>query len=458
MAGTGISIRSYDQATRATGAGFGWWRRLGYAFGNAGLMIGLSPIALMLLFYLTEVVGLRAGQAGMVIALPKMWDALLGPGIGGWVERLAAGMKRRTPIALISGAGFLAALILIFSLPQLQSALSIQITVIALLILLSVTETAFTVSQFALATELSANENELSGLLSLSGGVGQAFLVAGAVMAPVLVSWSGGGRSGYSLMAVQVAAIAAIAIGVFVATTARVPVRQLPPAKAMVSIRASIRITASNRAFHFLMTGVLCLSAASAFIGSVLPFAARYVLENGQHGLPMLLAASGAGAVGGMSLAPWLVRRFGAGQSVRACTLAIAVMLSALFPASYGPAWMNWIAIGGVGLAAGAATILLQTIALELIEHEVGIATGFYLGIMVAGFKLGASMGSLMAGGMLDLIDFAPGGGHQSALTLAGLRIGYTLVPLIPIAIGYQFLRRVTLSPSCGGAAGRPRG
>lgn len=440
---TDIGRHAFDRS--ASHAELSWSRRLGYALGNAGLMIGLSPITLLLLFYLTEVIGLRPGQAGFAIALPRMWDALIGPGLGAWIERLAAKMKRRTPIALIAGGGCLAGLVLLFSLPHLQSAISIQVAVIALLILSSVSETAFTVSQFALATEMAASESELSRLLSLSGGIGQASLVGVAAIAPVLIVWSGGGRAGYSLMAGEVALVAAAAMAVFVAMTARIPVRRSSAGAAVFSLRTAIRTTAANRAFYSLVAYLLCLSAASAFIGSVLPFACRYVLKSGDNGLALLAVASGAGIVAGMSLAPWLARRFGAQRSIRGCTLGIAAMAGALFFTSYGPIWANWIVMAGVGLAAGAATILLQTIMLETVEYRMGaavVATGFYLGIMVAGFKMGTSLGSLAAGAMLELIGFAPGGAQQSGLTLIGLRIGYTLIPLILVAAGYQFLRR----------------
>ena len=440
---TGIGTQAYDRS--AIDARLGWGRRLGYACGNAGLMIGLSPITLLLLFYLTDVIGLRAGQAALAIALPRLWDALIGPALGAWIERLAANMKRRTPIALVAGGGYLAGLVLLFSLPQLQSAIAIQIAVILLLILSSVSETAFTVSQFALATELTGSESELSALLSLSGGIGQASLVAAAAMAPLLVARSGGGRAGYALMAGEIALVAALAIAAFVAATARVPVRHAPADAAPLSLRAALRVTAVNRAFYCLMAYLLCLSAASAFIGSVLPFASRYVLASGENGLALLAAASGAGIVAGMSLAPWLARHLGAGRAIRLCTLAIAALLGALFLVGYGPIWGSWIAIAGVGLAAGAATILLQTIILETVEYRMGaavVATGVYLGIMVAGFKLGASLGSLAAGALLELIGFASGGARQTVVTLIGLRVGYTLVPLILVVVGDQFLRR----------------
>jgi len=39
------------------------WRWLGYAFGDVGIGLGGIPTNLLFLFYLTDVVGLRAGLA-----------------------------------------------------------------------------------------------------------------------------------------------------------------------------------------------------------------------------------------------------------------------------------------------------------------------------------------------------------------------------------------------------------
>src|SRR4051812_45619152 len=68
------------------------WSRLGYAMGTSGMTIGATPTNLFLLYYLTEIAGLRAGLAGIAIAIPKIWDAIVDPMFGGWIDRCAIRM------------------------------------------------------------------------------------------------------------------------------------------------------------------------------------------------------------------------------------------------------------------------------------------------------------------------------------------------------------------------------
>ena len=66
-------------------------RSFGYALCNVAVSVGSLPINLFLLYYLTEILGVRATLAGLAVALPKVWDALIDPMLGGWIDRLALG-------------------------------------------------------------------------------------------------------------------------------------------------------------------------------------------------------------------------------------------------------------------------------------------------------------------------------------------------------------------------------
>jgi len=423
------------------------WQRLGYALCNVAVALGTVPTSILLLYYLTEVVGLRAGLAGLVVALPKIWDALVDPMFGGWVDQMSLRIGRRTPAVLVSGAGFVVSLVLVFSLPGLHSPTQTLVVAILLLIVSSTSQTALGVSQFALATEMTGNSVELSGLLSLAAIVAQVFSVVGSIVAPMLIPWSGGGSAGYSRMALEVAIVTAIALLVFVAATRRVPIRAKAPESDRMSLWASLRATGANRAYYCIISFVMCLNASAAILFGFMPFANRYVLGGDQGALSILEGVLGVTVLGGMALAPWLVRRLGAMRSMRLCNLAVAAMAALLFAASFGPLWTSWLAMAGMGLGSGIIGVLVQTATLDAarlkLKNSVVVALGFYLGIMVAGMKIGGSIGGFVSGELLEVIGFVPGGGPQSAATLLGLRLGYTFVPMLFVIAGSLFLHRV---------------
>ncbi len=436
---------------------YGLWRRLGFALGDVGIGLGAIPTNMLFLFYLTQIVGLRPGLAGLALALPKIWDALVDPMLGGWTDQFALRLGRRTPIALVSGAVYLASLVLMFSLPRFPFAWQ-TITAATLILMASSTAmTAFGVSKLALATEMTRGAAELSALLSLAAMVVIVFNIGGAVLVPMLIPWSGGGRAGYTGMAAEVAIGSALAVVIFVLTTRRVPVRARAVDAEVMPLFASIRATGANHAFYFLMAYLVCFSTGNAILGAFLPFANSFVLLGDQASLGVIGGISAAMAIVGLPFAPLLARRFGAIRSMRGANLTVAGSFALLFLTSFGPIWLNWIAVGCIGVAVGALAILLQTALLEVAQFKLNrtvvVPLGFYLGILVAGTKLGASAGSFAAGELLDLIGFLPGGAHQTAATISWLRLGYTLIPFAFFAGGGLFLRQIKPAPTASAGA-----
>jgi Na+/melibiose symporter-like transporter len=425
------------------------WRRLGYALCNVGMGIGQVPTNVLLLYYLTEVVGLHAGLAGLVVALPKLWDALVDPMFGGWVDQVAMRTGRRGPVTLIACGGYVTTLVLVFSLPIIASPSQYAVVATLLLIAFSTSQTAISVMQFARASEMSATPVELSSLLSLSTVAAQILSVICSIAAPMLVVWSGGGATGYARMAAELGALVAIAVLIFVFATRQVPVRANSADATDMSLLASLRATSANRSFFYLIAFVACTNAGAAVIFGFLPFANRYVLGGNSGSLAVLEGVLGISVLVGMLFAPGFVKRFDLMAAIRRCNVVVGLMMALLFAASYGPLWGTWAVVAGVGLASGVIGVLVQTATLSStrtpLKGGVVVAIGFYLGIMLAGMKIGNSAGSFASGQLLSLVGFIPGGATQTESTLVWLRAGYTLLPLLFVIAAGLFLMRVWL-------------
>ncbi len=433
------------------------WRRLGYSFGEVGIGLAQVPINLLFLFYLTEIVGLRAGLAGLVLALPKVWDALVDPMLGGWTDRLAIRLGHRAPVALVAGGVYVAALFFMFTLPPLHSPWQIVTLATLLLMALSTAQTAFAVSQLAVATEMTNDSTSLSALLSLVAVVSTLFSISGNFAVPFLIPWSGGGRIGYSAMAGEIALASALAMSIYIFTTRNVPVSNRSAGSETMSLFASIRATAANRAFYYVMAYLICFGIAAGVLGAFLTFANRYVLHGDARSLAALGSIFGVFGIIGLPLAPIAVKRLGEARGMRIANLGVAIAFSSLFAASFGPIWLSWIAVGGVGIFAGALSVLMRTTLIDVarveLKNAVVVPLGVYLGIMIAGLKLGASGGTFAAGELLDLIGFVSGGVQQSSATIEWLRAGYTLFPVAWLFAGGLFLRHISTSPQTGKAS-----
>lgn len=430
---------------------------LGYAFCNIGVTFASLPVNLLLLYYLTQVVGLSAGLAGMIVALPKLWDALIDPMFGGWVDRHSLRTKRRTPIIAISSLVLIVTLYAAFSLPEGASTLQVVLIALTLLVISSVAQTAIGVSQFALATEMTKTSVELSSLLALAAVLAQLFSVLGATMLPILVLWAGGGAAGYSGMALIIALASGGALAVFALATRNVPVRVETEDSLKLTIAQSLRRTAGNGVFYGLLGLVVCLNASTVILFSFLPFANQYVLNGTHETLALIQGCFGGAVLVGMIVSPVVVRFFRATSAMLFCNVAVSIVMVAMWFASYGPLWGTLAGLFLIGLGSGVIGVLIQTAILNSAGLKVKggtvVALGFYLGIMVASIKVGSAGGAFAAGVFLELFDFQKGGVAQTETGILGIRLGYTLLPLALVALGSYFLIRTRRSEAAYNAA-----
>ena len=431
---------------------FGIWRRCGYALCNVGTAIASAPVQSLLLYYMTQILGIGAGLAGFIVALPKIWDALVDPMLGGWIDRTSLRLGRRGPVILVSGAGYLLCMVLIFGVPPGRaSPLAVTIVVTLLLMIYSTSQTGLGVTQFALATEMTDGPVALSKLLSMAAVAAQVLAIVFATLAPLLVVWSGGGAAGYARMAMEVAAASGVALLLFYFATRRVPVIRRSPEADQLSLFESLRLTWANRSFYFLIAFVMFVNAGAGVLFSFLPFANHFVLAGSAAGLSTLEAVLGIAVLVGMLASPLAIRRHSPLTTMKRCNAIVAASLAAMFLASFAPLWTTWLALAVLGLASGVIGVLVQTATLTAARTRVPgtivVALGFYLGIMLAGIKLGSSLGGLAAGQLLASTGFVSGGASQSASTVFWLRIGYSLVPMIFTLAAALCLQRVRLEP-----------
>ena len=83
---------------------------LGYALGSVGTGIYNTVPGLLLLFYMTNTLGISAWLAGLAIFVPKLWDVVTDPWMGSISDRSHSRWGRRRPWLLLGGLTFVALL------------------------------------------------------------------------------------------------------------------------------------------------------------------------------------------------------------------------------------------------------------------------------------------------------------------------------------------------------------
>ena len=176
--------------------------RLIYGTGDFYGGASVTIISMLFLFFLTDVVGMRAIYAGFVIFIGRMIDAVTDPLMGNISDRTRSRWGRRSPYFLFFAVPVGISFSLLWMKVGFDSQLLTFIYYAAAYSLFSIVFTAVMVPYAALAPELTTDYNERTTLISTR----MAFSIIGALSAAVIpktiIDLMGGKSGGYLLMAV----------------------------------------------------------------------------------------------------------------------------------------------------------------------------------------------------------------------------------------------------------------
>lgn len=402
-------------------------RLLGYGIGSVGTGVFSAVPGLLLLYYLTDMLGVPAALAGGVLVAPKIWDVLLNPLVGAASDREAVRTGRRTRLLLAGSLTLPVAFALMFSVPGDVPGAAWAGTAF---LLAATAFAAFQVPYVALPAEMAASRGERTRIMSwrvvcLTAGI----LVAGG-LAPAVVDLAGGGRAGYTVMGVVIGAIMAAAL--VAATLATRWVRSRPGPRQLGPV-AAVRLARGNLPFFALLAAFVTQALGVAVMLAGAPYIASYLL--GGYGLTSVMFVCLVGpsllAVPGWAR---LARAYGHVRCYLAATLGFGLVALALIPAIAArslPATLVLTALAGVCYAA------LQLLPLSLLPDTVHADTartghaqaGAFTGLWTAGETAGLALGPGLFALVLAGSGFAATPAAQPPAALTGMLLGFTALP-----------------------------
>ncbi|TDD80294.1 MFS transporter [Actinomadura rubrisoli] len=433
-------------------------RLLGYGIGSVGTGVFSAVPGLLLLYYLTDVLGVSAAVAGAVLVVPKAWDVLLNPIVGAASDREAVRTGRRTRL-LLAGAVTLPVLFAaMFAVPVDSPGFAACWAGLAFLLAASAFA-CFQVPYVALPAEISALPAERRRAMAwrvvcLTAGI----LVAGG-LAPALSDSAGGGRAGYALMG----AVIGLAMGAAMITSA-LATRWIPsrPGDRSLRLGAALRTARGNRPFFALLGAYVAHTLAVAVMLAGAPYVATYRLDDYGLTSAMFVCMVGPSAV---AVPVWrrLSRRYGHVPCYLVALVLFAATAAALYPAITSGSTGAVLGLTAlVGVCYAAVQLLPLSLLPETVHADAG-RTGHAQSGAFTGLWTAAETGALAVGPgvfalILALVSFrsSSGGGsskdvfdapvHQPGSALTGLTAGFTLVPAlllllsVPLLLAYRRL------------------
>lgn len=425
-----------------------------YAAGSLGTGGFATLPGLVLVYYLTDSLGVTALAAGLVMTLAKVWDVLIDPVIGGLSDRALARTGSRRGLMFVGAVGLPLAFVLTFAVPAELGSFWSAVWVFFAFTLAATFFSLFQVPYITLPAELTQGYGERTRLLTWRVVMlTAAILLFGAGGPEVRGMFPDDPLRGYLIMAIVAGAVLCVglSIGSSVAPKAVVTVADPAPISPIRHYRAGLQTLRDSQPFRALLGTFFLQALATGLMLAGAQFVARWLLGD-ESAVTILFASLIAPA---LLVAPvWrrVATRLGKERAFRLATFTFFVATIALVPSVWVPGW--WI-VAPVALA-GAAYAGMQTLPMamlpDVISHD-AITTsgraGTFGGVWTAGETTGMALGSTVLTIVLAATGYVESLAgvltEQPPAALVGIALSFSLLPAVLTALSIVTLSRYRL-------------
>ncbi|MCK0118614.1 MFS transporter [Isoptericola sp. S6320L] len=453
-----------------------------YAVGSVGTGgFGTLP-GLVLVYYLTDTLGVAALMAGLIVTIAKVWDVVIDPVIGAASnhDRARHGSRRR----LMAAGGLLLPVffVLTFAVPAAWSPAAGAAWVLLAFLCAATAFSLFQVPYIALPAELTDDYDERTRLLTARVVVLTVAILAFGGGAPALRSVVPDEHTGYLVMA----AVAGLVLGVSLLVSAGVehgarrrharsrvspaaasaaPATGAPSSSRWRSVggayRDGLAVLSTNLPFRMLLTAFVLQALATGTMLAGAQYVARWVLGD-EAAVTLLFAALVGPAVVFAPVWGAVARRVGKERAFRMASTLFALAAFSLL----GMAWAPGAWVYAVVAVAGAAYAGLQSLPMamlpDVVAHDARTRgpgrAGTFSGVWTAGETTGFALGTAVLALTLAVTGYVTSQAEQLVVqpdsAVLGIVLAFSVLPAALVAVSLVTLRRYPLRRADIHAAG----
>ena len=411
--------------------------KVGYSLGDGAANLVFQLMMMFQLMFYTDVLGIGAGAAGLVLLGARVFDAFVDPLAGILSDRTSTKWGKYRPWVVSTAIPFA----LVFALSYLSPDWSVR------------AKTAWAAGTYALLMALYSFNNtpysSLGGVMTDDGrertSVATVRFVAATVATIVvqvatlpMVKMFEDPRTGWS---VTVGIYAVFAAVMLVISGCVAKERIAPPATQRKSLGEDMKSVLGDAPWRAMFVLTLFLFVTLALWGSASAYYFKYAVSEETLGFSLFNGVGqGITFVAVVTLPGILSDRFG-----KKATYLVCLALTAVFTAGFYfvPATSRYglLVLGALKSLAYAPTIpLLWAMMGDVADHGEWVsgrrATGFVFAGIVFALKAGLGLGGAVCGWILGAAGFDPEAASQTAEAQQAIRLSVSLIPAALFAVG----------------------
>ncbi len=413
---------------------------MGYAVGTLGESVAYNAFYFFFIYFLTNVAGINPIAAGLISLVAVLWDAVTDPAVGYISDNILSKYGRRRPLMLIFFIPLGIFLVLLFtnvSLPPIAKV----VYFIFINILFWIVFTATDIPYIVLGSELTNDFNERTKLRVFSTVFAAIGLVIASMMINIVDKISdllGNVYAGWSCTALLLAVVTGVSyFAAWISTRGKelkIFQREEKKGSSFSDIIRGLVKTTSIRSFRILLIITLLFCIGLSLTQALMVYSFKYNLGLEEAGISYVMLAFTLILVVSIVMVGLISSKIGKGKTIVLGLSAstIAGIIYIFIPLNI---FTVFILIVTAAFSNGAFWTLVFSMGYDICEvSELKIGKrqeGAIISILSLLNKVGFAIGMFLTGFILDLFGFDAEAVNQTANTLWGIKISFTIVPAI---------------------------
>ncbi len=373
----------------------------GHAVAGFGqnLIFGLWS-SYMLVFY-TDIFGISAGAASIIMLLTRVWDGVNDPMMGTIADHTRTKWGRYRPWLLFMAPVIVVFLVLNFSIPDLSPALKVAYAGVTY-VMMSMAFTAVDVPYWTMPAAMSSDVPKRSRIISLSRMTTTLASTVLGVMAIPLISVLGQGdkAKGYMLTALTVGILGAV---FYIIGFANIREHVQPVPNQKITLRSSVKAIVQNKPLLLLLSCGLIGNIGTMLKQGMVIYYVKDCIGS-ESLIPIFSLLFLPGMVVGLMIAPAFAKRFDS-KSVFIGAKVFGITVDVIFFfVGFGNVPLAMVLYALTSVPLGMSTVVSSTMLTNTIEYAEWKFGSRQEGLISSTQTLSAKIGMALSAGVIGIV------------------------------------------------------